>query len=120
MGVQSRVSSGLSGITNSLRETLMDSGHFKSVVYIEAEDLVQRTRDEYVGVLRSVNDIQSQLGEKKFGMFLDDVHKIGIKVHHIFVCYSDRAWIASNHEWKRTHAISLFVDNASQVPFHQF
>ena len=94
-GVQSRVSSGLSGITNSLRETLMESGHFKSVVYLESEDFVQRTREEYIGAWRSVNDIQSQLGEKKFGMFLDDVNKIVSKFKSIPVCYLTRAWIAS-------------------------
>ena len=75
-GVQSRVSSGLSGITDNLRETLMESGLFKNVVYLESEDFVQRTREEYIGAWRSVNDIQSQLGEKKFGMFLDDVNSI--------------------------------------------
>ena len=92
-GVQSRVSSGLSGITNKLTETLLDSGYFKSVVYLEAEDLVQRTRDEYVGAWRSVNDIQSQLGEKNFRVFLDDVTKIVSEFNSIPVCYLTRAWV---------------------------
>jgi ubiquinone/menaquinone biosynthesis C-methylase UbiE len=91
--VQSRVSSGLSGITKNLTETLMDSGYFKSVVYIEAEDLVERTREEYIGAWRSVNDIQSQLGEQSFGMFLDDVNKIVSKFASIPVCYLTRAWV---------------------------
>lgn len=94
-GVQSRVSSGLSGITNNLRETLLESGYFKSVVYLESEDFVQRTRDEYIGAWRSVNDIQSQLGEKKFGLFLDDVNYLVSKFESIPVCYLTRAWIAS-------------------------
>ncbi len=94
-GVQSRVSSGLSGITDNLRETLMESGLFKNVVYLESEDFVQRTREEYIGAWRSVNDIQSQLGGKKFGMFLDDVNSIVSKFDLIPVCYLTRAWVAS-------------------------
>jgi len=42
-----------------------------------------------------VNDIQSQLGEKKFGMFLDDVERIVSKFDWIPVCYLTRAWVAS-------------------------
>lgn len=94
-GVQSRVSSGLSGITNNLKETLMQSGHFKSVVYLESEDFVQRTREDYIGAWRSVNDVQSQLGEKKFGMFLDDVNNIVSQVASIPVCYLTRAWVGT-------------------------
>jgi len=94
-GVQSRVSSGLSGITNNLKETLIKSGYFKSVVYLESEDFVQRNHEDYIGAWRSVNDIQSQLGEKKFGMFLDDVERIVSKFDWIPVCYLTRAWVAS-------------------------
>ncbi len=92
-GIQSRVSSGLSGITINLKETLLKSGYFKSVVYIESEDFVNRTREEYVGAWRSVNDIQSQLGEKNFGMFLDDVNNIVSNFASIPVCYLTRAWV---------------------------
>ncbi len=92
-GAQSRVSSGLSGITNNLSETLMESGYFRSVVYIESEDLVQRTHEEYIGAWRSVNDIQSQLGDKNFGEFLQDVEHIISKFNTIPVYYLTRAWV---------------------------
>jgi SAM-dependent methyltransferase len=93
-GIQSRVSSGLSGITNDLRETLMASGYFKSVVYIESEDLVHRKHEDYIGAWRSVNDIQSQLGVKNFRMFLEDVRNIISKFDSIPVHYLTRAWLA--------------------------
>lgn len=94
-GTQPRVSSGLSGITDNLSKTFMDSGYFKSVLYIEAEDLVQRTHEEYIGAWRSVNDIQSQLGEKNFREFLHDVEHIISKFDSIPVHYLTRAWVGT-------------------------
>ena len=54
---------------------------------------MKRTREEYVGAWRSVNDVQSQLGEKNFRMFLDDVNNIVSKFASIPVCYLTRAWV---------------------------
>ena len=92
--VKSRVSSGLSGITNELRETLSESGIFHSVVYIDAVDVVQRTHQEYIGAWRSVNDIQVQLGKDKFKDFIRDVKGIIYKEPYVEVHYLTRAWVA--------------------------
>ena len=93
--VASRVSSGLSGITQELREILKSSGIFNSVVYVDAVDVVQRTHEEYIGAWRSVNDIQAQLGGEKFEEFICDVEKIIKKREFVEVHYLTRAWIAS-------------------------
>ena len=92
--VKSRVSSGLSGITNELRETLSESGIFHSVVYIDAVDVVRRTHQEYIGAWRSVNDIQVQLGKDKFKDFIRDVKDIIYKEPYVEVHYLTRAWVA--------------------------
>jgi len=91
--VNSRVSSGLSGITNDLRDILTESGIFRSVFYVDAVDVVKRTYDEYIGAWRSVNDIQSQLGKEKFNEFLNDVNDIIQKRSFVEVHYLTRAWI---------------------------
>ena len=89
-----RVSSGRSGVTEKLREILQDSGHFTSSFYIDAIDIIYRTKEEYLGAWRSVNDIQSQLGIKNFNSFLKDIEKIIDKYEKIEVHYLTRAWVA--------------------------
>ena len=92
--VVSRVSSGLSGITSELREILTKCGIFRSVTYVDAVDVVQRSHGEYIGAWRSVNDVQAQLGKDKFAKFIKDVEKIITKRSHVEVHYLTRAWIA--------------------------
>ena len=92
--VASRVSSGLSGITQELRKTLTGSGIFNSVMYVDAVDIVYRTHDEYIGAWRSVNDVQAQLGTDNFKEFIKDVEKIISKWESVEVHYLTRAWIA--------------------------
>lgn len=91
----SRVSSGLSGITQELREILKSSGIFNSVIYVDAVDVIQRTHEEYIGAWRSVNDIQAQLGREKFEEFISDVEKIIKKREFVEVHYLTRAWIGA-------------------------
>ena len=89
-----RVSSGLSGITSKLRKILENSGIFRSVVYVDAVDVVQRSHKEYLGAWRSVSDIQVQLGKSNFSEFMEDVEKIVSKSPMVEVHYLTRAWIA--------------------------
>lgn len=93
-GICSRMSSGLSGITSELNQLLRDSGVFKSVVYAEATNVVQRTREQYLGAWRSVNDIQAQLGQMKFSNFIKDIESIIGTSTNVEVHYLTRAWIA--------------------------
>ena len=90
--LKSRVSSGLSGITTNLREILSETGVFKSVLYVDAVDVVKRTHQEYLGAWCSV---QVELGAEKFSEFLGDLEKIIINFPNVEVHYLTRAWIAS-------------------------
>lgn len=89
-----RVSSGRSGITETLTEQLWASPRFNDVVYLEGRHVIEMSTDRYLGAWRSVNDLRVQLGPDKFGSFLDFVEKriSGLKV--IEATYLTRAWSA--------------------------
>ena len=57
-----RVSSGASGITATLTESLLGSGLFEDVVYLEGRHVETRSPAQYVGVWESVNDVRVLLG----------------------------------------------------------
>ncbi len=92
--IKSRVSSGLSGITAELYNILSGCGFFRSVIYVDAVDVMRRTPKEYIGAWRSVNDIQAQLGEYKFSKFIGEIEKIIYKKPYVDVHYLTRVWIA--------------------------
>lgn len=89
-----RVSSGRSGITDTLTEQLWASPFFDDVVYLEGRHVIEMSPDRYLGAWRSVNDLRVQLGPEKFDVFLDFVQKriAGQKV--IEATYLTRAWSA--------------------------
>lgn len=89
-----RVSSGRSGITETLSEQLWASPYFDDVVYLEGRHIIKMTPERYLGAWRSVNDLRVQLGAEKFDAFLNFVeHRIaGLEV--IDATYLTRAWSA--------------------------
>jgi SAM-dependent methyltransferase len=89
-----RVSSGRSGITETLTEQLWASPCFEDVVYLEGRHIIEMTPERYLGAWRSVNDLRVQLGQEKFDAFLDFVDQriAGLKV--IEATYLTRAWSA--------------------------
>lgn len=89
-----RVSSGRSGITETLTESLWQSPFFDDVVYIEGRHTVQMSKERYLGAWRSVNDLQVQLGEENFAKFLDYVQQRIDGLDYIEATYLTRAWSA--------------------------
>lgn len=89
-----RVSSGLSGITETLTERLIASPYFENVVYIEGRHVIEMSSERYLGAWRSVNDLRVQLGPDKFDTFLAFVEQriAGLKV--IEATYLTRSWSA--------------------------
>jgi ubiquinone/menaquinone biosynthesis C-methylase UbiE len=57
-----RVSSGRSGITETLTEQLWASPCLEDVVYLEGRHVIEMTPERYLGAWRSVNDLRVQLG----------------------------------------------------------
>lgn len=93
-----RVSSGRSGITETLTEQLWASPFFEDVVYLEGRHAIEMKPERYLGAWRSVNDLRVQLGPEKFDAFLDFVEKriAGLKV--IEATYLTRAWCAQRKD----------------------
>jgi SAM-dependent methyltransferase len=89
-----RVSSGRSGITQTLTEDLLASKRFDDVVYIEGRHLIEMTPDRYLSIWRSVNDVRAQLGEERFDSFLTYVERRVSEVDVIEATYLTRSWTA--------------------------
>jgi ubiquinone/menaquinone biosynthesis C-methylase UbiE len=89
-----RVSSGRSGITETLTEQLWASPYFEDVVYLEGRHVIAMTPRRYLGAWRSVNDLRVQLGPEKFDAFLSYVEQRISGLDVIKATYLTRAWSA--------------------------
>ncbi len=89
-----RVSSGRSGITETLTEQLWASPFFEDVVYMEGRHVIEMTPERYLGAWRSVNDLRVQLGPEKFDAFLAFVDQRIAGLQVIEATYLTRAWSA--------------------------
>jgi ubiquinone/menaquinone biosynthesis C-methylase UbiE len=89
-----RISSGRSGITETLTERLSESPYFEDVIYLEGRHIISMTPERYLGAWRSVNDLRVQLGTDKFASFLNFVEE-RISTHEVIeATYLTRAWSA--------------------------
>tara|TARA_B100000029_G_scaffold93245_3_gene83236 strand:- start:603 stop:1415 length:813 start_codon:yes stop_codon:yes gene_type:complete len=89
-----RVSSGLSGITDTLTAKLRASAYFEDVVYLEGLHVIKMSSERYLGAWRSVNDLRVQLGAEKFDTFLRYVERRLDGLDVIEATYLTRAWSA--------------------------
>lgn len=89
-----RVSSGRSGITETLAAQLWASPFFEDVVYIEGRHVIRMPPERYLGAWRSVNDLRVQLGPAKFDAFLAFVEERIRGLSVIEATYWTRAWSA--------------------------
>jgi len=87
-----RVSSGRSGVTETLTERLWQSPGLDDVVYLEGRHVIAMSRERYLGAWRSVNDIRVQLGPARFAEFLSYVEDRIAAVEVIEATYLTRAW----------------------------
>jgi ubiquinone/menaquinone biosynthesis C-methylase UbiE len=88
-----RVSSGRSGLTERLTEMLTARPQFKNVLYLEGRHVASQSPAEYLGVWRSVNDLQVQLGPQLFQRFLEFITQRTAAVSAIETTYLTRAWL---------------------------
>lgn len=89
-----RVSSGRSGITEKLTELLVAHQSFRDVVYVEGRHTRDQTVEDYIGAWRSANDVQVQLGPKRFAEFIEHVRTHLHGVPTVQITYVTRAWAA--------------------------
>lgn len=88
-----RVSSG-STMTTEMMEEKLSGGAFRDIVFMEAfyEELM--TKERYLNIWRSVNDIRVQAGEDGFRRIMDNIGMILKDYNEIAVPYKARAWTA--------------------------
>lgn len=89
-----RVSSGSSKYTQDIEKTLISTGHFKDVVFMETAYDVVMEKDRYLGAWRSVNDIQAQAGPEGFNKVMEAIEEEIADFQEIRVPYKTRAWTA--------------------------
>ncbi len=87
-----RKSSGRSKFTSQLAEKLPSTGHFQSPVYMEAQFNVEMTRNQYLGVWDSVNDIRAQAGPERWKEIRNYIDHRTHGIASIPCVYWTRAW----------------------------
>lgn len=87
-----RVSSGKAIHTEEMREKLMGEGYFKDIFFVEAPHIELMTKERYMNIWRSVNDIRVQAGEEGFQRILRNIEKIILEFDEIEVPYLSRSW----------------------------
>ena len=89
-----RVSSGRSGITETLTQRLFESQFFEDVIYVEGRHEIVMSKERYIGAWRSVNDLQVQLGSDLFEEFISFIERKLLSAESIEATYLTRAWSA--------------------------
>lgn len=87
-----RVSSGKSITLEEMKEKLLSNGCFCNLVYTEAPHTERMTKERYMTIWNSVNDIRVQAGEEGFQRILEKIYKIIEEMDEIEVPYLSRAW----------------------------
>lgn len=87
-----RVSSGGKEFTKDIEDKILSTSFFGHLVFAEASHTVEFTKERYLGVWRSVNDIQVQAGEKLFEEIMKKIEEIISPYEKIVVPYKSRAW----------------------------
>ncbi len=87
-----RVSSGGKGNIGDIEGKLLSTKYFGHVVFVEAPHTVTMSKERYMGVWRSVNDIRVQAGEERFAEILEKIEEIIAPYEEIVVPYRSRAW----------------------------
>ena len=93
-----RVSSGRSGLTETLSERLTTSDYFEDVIYIEGRHTIVMPVARYLSAWRSVNDVRVQMGPEMFQRFLTDVEERLAGIDSIEAAYLTRAWSARRRD----------------------
>jgi ubiquinone/menaquinone biosynthesis C-methylase UbiE len=89
-----RVSSGRSTFCADLFDRLSTCGSFHHVLYLEGRHVEKQSIDHYIGLWKSVNDVQVQAGQERFDAFLRYILQETSGLDHIDAEYKTMAWLA--------------------------
>jgi len=87
-----RLSSGAREYTEGLEDLILSGDEFKDLIFIEAPHQELFDAERYLGVWRSVNDIQSQAGPERFAAIMDMIKNKIAGLELISVAYRTRSW----------------------------
>lgn len=87
-----RVSSGGKGYSEDWFSKLTSTGHFEDVLFIEAKQDVAMSKEQYMGLWNSVNDIQAQAGERVWKQILQYIEGEIAPLKEIVSPYATRSW----------------------------
>lgn len=90
-----RKSSGGKKHVDDMYQTLISTHDFTDVLFMETPYTMKRTKEEYIGAWRSVNDIQVQAGPGKFEKIITGISDYIDHLDFISVPYLVRAWTAT-------------------------
>ncbi len=90
-----RVSSGSS--QDGIESKLLATGRFANLVYVEGTHVEVMSRERYLGIWRSVNDIQVQAGPAGFQRILRAIRRELKGRSQVRVVYRTRAWTVQAH-----------------------
>lgn len=89
-----RVSSGNRITTEYMSERLLKNGIFHNLIFLECQHEETMSKERYMNIWRSVNDIQVQAGEEGFKRILSNIEAALQNHDKIVVPYKSRAWTA--------------------------
>lgn len=87
-----RVSSGAKNNIGDMEAKLLSTQYFGNVFFMEAPHEVVMSKERYMGVWHSVNDIQVQAGPERFARILKNIERMIEPYEEIVVPYRSRAW----------------------------
>ena len=87
-----RVSSGHSGRAAQMTDLMWGTPLFEDVVYLEGRHVVCQSIDNYIGVWKSVNELQARMGVQKFSEFIFWIQTRLTDIDEIQTTYLTRAW----------------------------
>lgn len=85
-----RVSSGSTITTEYIASNVGDG--FEIPIFLECAHDEQMTKERYINIWRSVNDIRVQAGEQKFERIMENIRNLLTESSEISVPYRSRAW----------------------------
>lgn len=89
-----RKSSGSGKYTENLDEKMISTGQFTDVIYVEARHEEKMSKERYLGIWNSVNDIPAQAGPELWGKIMEAIKDIISPYEEIAVPYKTRSWTA--------------------------
>jgi SAM-dependent methyltransferase len=88
-----RVSAGRGGFVETLADRFWRHDGFDETIHLEGRHSSRQDLEQYLGVWRSVNDIQVQLGPERFEQFLTSTAEIVTQTGgRVETTYLPRAW----------------------------